>query len=248
MTRKGLLKSIAAPLLLLLAWATIVPALAVPERYLPALGPILQNARAVSGELLASVAHTGWEAVLGFLLAIVFGVVWGILFAKVGWLERSLFPIFVALQTIPVVAFGAIVVIWFGNTLMAKVFISFFLAFFPIAVSTLHGMRMGDRQRIDLFRSFGASQAKVFRLVELPTALPAIMVGLKTGLSLALVGAIVGEWFGDTVGLGVMLLQALYVEDVLRVWVLIIATGLLGSLLYGLVSLCERKFVWWRIE
>lgn len=248
MNPRGLLKTITAPLLLLLAWAFIVPALSVPDRYLPALGPILHNAGSVSSELLASVLHTGWEAVLGFLLAIVFGVAWGILFAKVTWLERSLFPIFVALQTIPVVAFGAIVVIWFGNTLMAKVFISFFLAFFPISVSTLHGMRMGERQRIDLFRSFGASQADVFRLVELPTALPAIMVGLKTGLSLALVGAIVGEWFGDTVGLGVMLLQALYVEDVLRVWVLIIATGLLGSVLYGLVSLFERKFVWWRIE
>ncbi|MDB5778976.1 MAG: ABC-type nitrate/sulfonate/bicarbonate transport system, permease component [Polaromonas sp.] len=242
------LKILIGAVVLMLLWAVAVPALSVPDRYLPALGPIMRNALEVGPELLASTLRTATEAVLGFLLAIVFGVASGIAFAKVRWLERSVLPIFVALQTIPIIAFGAIVVIWFGNTLISKVFISFFLAFFPIAVSTLHGMRTSDPQRIDLFRSFGASAGKVFRMVELPSALPNIMVGLKTGLSLALVGAIVGEWFGDTVGLGVMLLQALYFEDVVRVWVLIIATGLLGSAFYGVVSLFERRFVWWRSE
>jgi NitT/TauT family transport system permease protein len=72
------------------------------------------------------------------------------------------------------------------------------------------------------------------------------MIGLKVGIALALAGAIVGEWFGDTVGLGVMLLQALYVEQVVQVWVLIITSGLLGTLLYGALALVERKFVWWR--
>jgi NitT/TauT family transport system permease protein len=242
------LKAFLTAAALVLAWAWVVPALAIPERYLPALGAILRSGAEVAPELLASTLRTGTEAVLGFMLAIVFGVGSGIVFAKVRWLERSLLPIFVALQTIPIVAFGAIVVIWFGNALITKVFISFFLAFFPIAVSTLHGMRTGDAQRIDLFRSFGATPSEVFRMVELPSALPNIMVGLKTGLSLALVGAIVGEWFGDTVGLGVMLLQALYFEDVLRVWVLILATGLLGSAFYGVVNLVEKKCVWWRSE
>lgn len=241
-------KAFIAASLLLLAWALAVPALSIPERYVPGLGSILRNGLAVSPELVASTLRTGTEAVLGFLLAIAFGVCWGIAFAKVRWLERAILPIFVALQTIPIIAFGAIVVIWFGNTLLTKVFISFFLAFFPIAVSTLHGMRSGDPQRVNLFRSFGATRLDVFRMVELPSALPGIMVGLKTGLSLALVGAIVGEWFGDTVGLGVMLLQALYFEDTLRVWVLIIVTGLLGSAFYGVISLLERKFVWWRSE
>jgi NitT/TauT family transport system permease protein len=203
-------KILVAASMLMLAWALAVPALSVPDRYLPALGPILKNALEIGPELIASTLRTATEAVLGFFLAIVFGVASGILFAKVRWLERSVLPIFVALQTIPIVAFGAIVVIWFGNTLLSKVFISFFLAFFPIAVSTLHGMRSGDPQRIDLFRSFGASAGEVFRMVELPTALPNIMVGLKTGLSLALVGANVGEWFGDTRRLGVLLLEARY--------------------------------------
>lgn len=209
---------------------------------------IFGNAAQIGPELAASTVRTASEAVLGFLLATSVGIAWGIVFAKVRWLERAVLPIFVALQTIPIIAFGAIIVIWFGNTLLSKVSISFFLAFFPIAVSTLHGMRAGNAQRIDLFRSFGANARTIFRVVEFPSALPNILVGIKTGLSLALVGAIVGEWFGDTVGLGVMLLQALYFEDVVRVWVLVVTTGLLGSAFYGVISLLERKIIWWRNE
>ena len=66
------------------------------------------------------------------------------------------------------------------------------------------------------------------------------------GISLSLIGAIVGEWFGDTVGLGVMLIQAMYTEAVPRLWAIILACGLLGSALYAVVSLFERKFIWWR--
>jgi len=113
-------------------------------------------------------------------------------------------------------------------------------------VSTLRGLQGADAARIALLESFGASRLKIFLRLQLPTALPGIMIGLKVGIALALAGAIVGEWFGDTVGLGVMLLQALYVEQVVQVWVLIITSGLLGTLLYGALALVERKFVWWR--
>ncbi|WP_349963234.1 ABC transporter permease [Rhizobium sp. ZPR3] len=248
MTAGTVLRTAMFPLGLIFVWWVVVPIAGVPDRYLPGLGEIVVNAVAVAPELAAAVGRTGLEAFLGFTLAAVTGVIWGTLFAKVPVLERSVLPLFVALQTIPVVAFGAIVVIWFGNTLLAKVFISYFLAFFPISVNTLQGLRAVNPQRVDLFRSFGASRLKTYRSVELPAALPNIVVGLKTGVSLALVGAIVGEWFGDTVGLGVMLLQALYFEDVLRTWVLIIATGLLGGTFYSLLAYCEKKLVWWRGE
>jgi NitT/TauT family transport system permease protein len=82
----------------------------------------------------------------------------------------------------------------------------------------------------------------------LPSAMPTIMVGLKLGVSLSVAGAIVGEWFGDTVGLGVMLIQALYFEQTPRVWVLVVICGLLGTLLYGALALIERRYVWWRAD
>jgi NitT/TauT family transport system permease protein len=234
--------------LVALVWLICVPLFKVEPRYLPALPVVARDGWSVFPDLLAGFWRTFVETVFGFALGAAFGVAFGVLFAYVKAMERAIFPIFVALQTIPVIAFGAIVVIWFGNTILAKVVIALYLAFFPVAVNTLRGLQASDPQRIALMRSFGASRLQLFLKLALPSAMPTIMVGLKLAVSLSLAGAIVGEWFGDTVGLGVMLLQALYFEQVPRIWVLVVACGFLGTLLYGALALIERRYVWWRAD
>jgi NitT/TauT family transport system permease protein len=236
----------AAVLIVALLWLVCVPLFKIEPRYLPALPAVIADAASVWRELAAGFWRTFLETVLGFLAGSLLGIAFGIAFASSRLLERALFPIFVALQTVPVIAFGAIVVIWFGNTILAKVVIALYLAFFPVAVNTLRGLEQADPQRIALMRSFGASRLTLFLKLQLPTAAPNIIIGMKLAVALSLAGAVVGEWFGDTVGLGVMLLQALYFEQIARVWVLIIACGVLGTLLYGALALLERRFVWWR--
>lgn len=231
-----------------LAWLVLVPLFRVEPRYLPPLPVVIADGLSVWPDLVAGFWRTLVETVLGFLAGVVLGVGFGIAFSASRTMERAFLPIFVALQTVPVIAFGAIVVIWFGNTIMAKVVIALYLPFFPVAVNTLRGLELADPQRIALMRSFGASRLQLFLKLELPTALPNILIGMKLAVALSLAGAIVGEWFGDTVGLGVMLLQALYFEQIPRVWVLIIACGAMGTLLYGVLVLLERRFVWWRTD
>jgi NitT/TauT family transport system permease protein len=249
MTRLELLRSPAtAVVLAAAAWLIFVPLFKIEPRYLPALSTVALDGLSVWRDLVAGFWRTLVETALGFALGAAFGFAFGVVFAYARIIERAIFPIFVALQTIPVIAFGAIVVIWFGNTILAKVVIAFYLAFFPITVNTLRGLQASDPQRIALMRSFGASRFQLFLKLALPSAAPTIMVGLKLGVSLSLAGAIVGEWFGDTVGLGVMLLQALYFEQVTRVWVLVVACGALGTLLYGGLALIERRCVWWRAD
>jgi NitT/TauT family transport system permease protein len=228
------------------AWLVLVPLLGISPRYLPPLGRVVADAASVWPELLNSFLRTLAEAVLGFLAGTALGATFGMAFARSRALERSVLPLFVALQSVPVIAFGAVVVIWFGNSLLSKVVIALYLSFFPVAVSTLRGLQAVDETRVSLFLSFGATRAQIFWRLALPTALPSIFTGLKLAVSLSLIGAIVGEWFGDTVGLGVMLLQALYFEQIERIWVLIVTCGLLGTLLYGLLAFIERKYVWWR--
>jgi NitT/TauT family transport system permease protein len=79
-------------------------------------------------------------------------------------------------------------------------------------------------------------------------ALPKIFVALRLGASLSLVGAIVGEWFGDTTGVGVLLLQAMYNENVVAVWAAILCAALLGTSFYALVAFAERRIVFWGAE
>ena len=172
----------------------------------------------------------------------------GVIFFRAPKLRDMLFPLFVVSQTIPVIAFGALVVLWFGNTLLAKAVIAFYLTFFPVTVNTLLGLESVDPRQIDLLRSFGASRQSLLWRLQLPTALPQIFVALRLGASLSLVGAIVGEWFGDTTGLGVLLLQAMYNENVVGLWAAILCAAVLGTGFYAVVSGLERRLVFWSAE
>ena len=249
MTARGVLRSpIVAALAVFAAWFVLAPLLKIQPRYLPALPTVIADGFSVWRDLAAGFGRTLIETLIGFILGAALGLAFGIGFAYLRFAERAFFPIFVALQTVPVIAFGAIVVIWFGNTLLSKVVIALYLTFFPVAVNTLRGLQAGDPQRIALMKSFGTSGPQLFLKLALPSAAPTIFVGLKLGVSLSLAGAIVGEWFGDTVGLGVMLLQALYFEQVPRIWALIVVCGLLGALLYSALATVEKRLVWWSAD
>lgn len=238
--------------------ATIVACLALweagarlwggPYSVLPSVSAVAADAVANHAALLRGIQRTLTETVLGFAAGAAFGFLSGAAFAQFRLLERLLLPLLVVSQTVPVIAFGALVVIWFGNGILSKVVIAFYLTFFPVTVNTLRGLLAVDPQRVDLMRSFGASPWALFWKLRLPFALPAIMASLLLGVSLSLVGAIVGEWFGDTVGLGIMLVQAMYAENMPRLWSIVVACGVLGAGLYGILAAIERRFVWWGRE
>ncbi|KAA8994992.1 ABC transporter permease [Affinibrenneria salicis] len=232
-------------LLVWLVWQGSVTLFTVNPRYLPPIAAVAQDIQQNASLLLSSVWRTGLETVLGFSLGTLFGLGCGILFFYVAWLDRAWFPLFIVSQTVPVVAFGALVVIWFGNTMLSKVMIAFYLTFLPVTLNSKRGLQSVDALHINLLRSFGASGFRRFLSLHFPAAAPSIFVAMKLGISLGLVGAIVGEWFGDTEGLGVLLIQAMYNEDVVRMWSLIVICGALGATLYGLIELLERKFAWW---
>ncbi|ODN69403.1 ABC transporter permease [Methylobrevis pamukkalensis] len=186
MTARGFLRSPAMALLVVaLAWAVLVPALGVPRRILPPLEVVLMDGWKIAPALIAGFLRTLTETLLGFALGAAFGFLCGTGFSYVRFLERALFPIFIASQTVPVIAFGAVVVISFGNTILAKVVIAFYLTFFPVTVNTLRGLKAADPQKIALMRSFGASRWQMFRTYALPSALPTIFVGLKLGIASA---------------------------------------------------------------
>jgi NitT/TauT family transport system permease protein len=233
---------------LAIVWEIAVHAFAPSPRYLPALSAIAQDAWSVWPQLMRGFGRTLLETVLGFAMGAVFGCLCGTVFTYSRWMERSVFPLFVVSQTVPVVAFGALIVIWFGNSLLAKVMTAFFLTFFPVTVNTLRGLKSCDPLRIALMKSFGAGSLVMFFKLAVPSALPQIMVGLRVAIGLSLIGSVVGEWFGETVGLGVMLMEAMNGDLVVRLWVVMFACGLMGALLYGLLTFVERRLVWWRSE
>lgn len=248
----GALRRAARVALALLAvgivWEAAVVLLSVQPHYLPRLSLVLQAIAATPDAYWSGFVRTLSEALMGFSAGAVFGIGIGILFYRAPVLRDMVFPLFIVSQTIPVIAFGALVVLWFGNTMLAKAIIAFYVTFFPVTVNTLVGLRSVDPRQVDLMRSFGATRGQLMRQLQFPTALPQIFVALRLGASLSLVGAIVGEWFGDTTGLGVLLLQAMFNENAVGLWAALLCCALLGTLFYGVVAFIERRLVFWGAE
>jgi len=230
------------------AWEAAVVVFSIKPHYLPRLSLVLQAIAATPDAYVSGFLRTLAESLIGFASGALFGVGIGIVFFRVPVLRDMIFPIFIVSQTIPVIAFGALVVLWFGNTLLAKAIIAFYVTFFPVTVNTLLGLRSVDPRQEALMKSFGATRGQLMRQLQLPTALPQIFVALRLGASLSLVGAIVGEWFGDTTGLGVLLLQAMFNENAVGLWAALLMCALLGTLFYGVVAWVERRLVFWGAE
>jgi len=228
-----------------LLWEAACTVFAIPHYILPPPSEILAQAALYPNVLAQSVGVTLLETVLGFVGGALIGFAVGVVFFHVRFLERMFFPYAVVSQTYPLVALGSVIVLWFGNSMWAKIVIAFYLTFFPVTVNTLLGLRSTDQGQIDLLRSFGASRWTVFWRVLLPAALPTIFVSLRLGAGLALIGAMVGEWFGASRGVGVLLLQSLFDESMPRLWLAIVCSAIMGTSVYGMIALIETRFGWW---
>ncbi|APZ44602.1 ABC transporter permease [Acidihalobacter ferrooxydans] len=203
-----------------------------------------------TSSLLYNMLYTGWETLLGLLLALVVAFFTGTLLAFSKPFERATLPWIVASQNVPIIALAPVLVVLLGRFgvegLLPKALISGYIAFFALTVGVARGLASLDPLRLDLMRSYCASPWFVYWHVRLPVALPMIMTNLKVAAAGALVGAIVAELSTVTFsGLGAMLLARYYAGDIVGLWVVMIASGVLGIALYALLSLLERVVTPW---
>ena len=229
-------------------WSLLVRWQGYPAFVLP--GPELVWVKFVSvvqdGSLarhsLVTLAEIGLGLALGLGAALTVGYALG----KNRLAERLLAPYIVASQSIPVVAVAPLLVIWFGSGLTSKVLVCALITFFPTLVSTMVGIRNVDADLRDLMRSLRASRWQMFRLLELPSALPVIFGGLKLSVILAVVGAVVGEFAGADVGLGFLINLARGVLDTPLMFVAVFSLIVIAQALYLTVALAEHFALRWQ--
>ena len=129
--------------------------------------------------LMQMSAITTMEFVLGFLLSVAVGLPLGAMIVYSRPLETAFYPILVAFQIVPKAAVAPIFIVWLGTGLSSKVLIAFAIAFFPVVIDTVVGLRSAQPETIHLLRSMGGNPFQVFWFVRFPNALPAIFGGLK---------------------------------------------------------------------
>jgi NitT/TauT family transport system permease protein len=184
------------------------------------------------------------EIALGFAVGAGTGLVVGYGLARSALVERLVSPYIVAAQATPILALAPLLALWFGPGLTSKVVICGLIVFFPIAVSTMVGIRSVDAGLLEMARSFRATRRQVLTTLEIPAAMPSILGGMRVGVTLAVVGAIVGEWAGAERGLGVLVnLARGSLFDIPLMFATLVTIALLGIALYLVVVVLERRLV-----
>ncbi|HEX6992770.1 MAG TPA: ABC transporter permease [Gammaproteobacteria bacterium] len=185
------------------------------------------------------------EAVAGFGIGLVSGVIVGAVLGRVVWLERAVRPMVVALQVIPKVALVPLFVIWFGFGMTSKVIIAAILAFFPIMLNVLLGVRSVDPGHRDVMTSLNAGRWQTFWALEFHSTLPYVFAGMEVGIVFAVIGAIVGEYLGGNEGLGYLVVDTLNALNAPELYAVIVLLAVLGYLLFFAVNVAKRLMIPW---
>ena len=226
-------------------WYAVVVLFQVPPYLLPLPGAVYDRLSSDFGFLLWHSLVTTEETLGGFALSLVLGVPIAIVLVASRTLARALMPWLVLSQTFPKIALAPLIVVWFGLGLWPKLLVTFLVAFFPIVISTVVGLRSVEREMIELAQSMRASRLQMFWHFRIPLALPNIFAGLKVSVAFAVVGAVIAEWVGATEGLGYLLLQANANLDTTLLFSVLAALMVIGVTLYYAVEFIERLCIPW---
>jgi NitT/TauT family transport system permease protein len=181
----------------------------------------------------------------GFVLSVVIGVPLAIIIVFSHVAERLLYPPMVASQAIPKVAIAPLFIIWMGYGITPKIWIAFLIAFFPIVIDTVIGLRSVPPEMLQLGRSMGGGTLRVFLKLRLPSALPNVFAGMKVAIALAVVGAITGEFVGSQSGLGYLLTSASGQMDTPLVFAVLVMISVIAMALLAIIEGLERLAIPW---
>jgi NitT/TauT family transport system permease protein len=237
--------AIAFGLIVLAGWEAVTRTLALPQQVFPPPSFIVWSLYVRADLLMAHAWLTFSQTVVGFGLSLVLGIALGWAVSKSRILFDALYPVIVVLQVLPKEALAPLLVLWFGAGALSRTILAFLIAFFPMVINTILGVRGLDPDTRNYAASLACSRWQLFAKVEFPSSLTSIFAGMKISATLSVIGVVVAEMVAGRSGLGYLLLFAssrldmgfsLAILAVLAVW---------GGGLFAAIALAERRIVFW---
>ncbi|MBK7079261.1 MAG: ABC transporter permease [Betaproteobacteria bacterium] len=243
------LKTPAVILAILAIWQAAVGLFDIREFILPtplsALEHLFLPQPDANYNWMVHIRATLLEIGLSFVITSVVGISIAIALA---WSEASRkvsMPLFVFVNSLPIIAIAPILVLWSGYGLKTNILIAFLVSFFPVVINTLAGLAAIEEELLDLVKYLHGTKLQVFLKLRIPNSLPYIFTGLKICSTMCVVGAIVGEFIASDRGLGYIIINSQYTMDSPPIYAGLMLVSLFGVSLFGLVGLAERILMPW---
>jgi NitT/TauT family transport system permease protein len=226
------------------SWYLIVKRAEIPPYILPdpalVIGTLIKDWSILGPAMWVTACTT----VLALTIAFSGGVLAAIVLDRWRFFEMLVSPVTVMVQVMPVIAVAPLILVYVDNPQIAQLSCAFLVAFFPIMVNALHGLKSVDQDQADTVRLYTASKWKMLVVLKMPSSLPNLFAGLKIGGGLALVGTVVSEFAagsaGANSGLAFRLLEAQYRLNTPRLFAALALLAVLGATIFVALSCLDR--------
>jgi NitT/TauT family transport system permease protein len=234
-----------AGLLLWAIWEFVIWWFKLPNFVLPRPGEILVAATTDPQNLLHDTITTIREALGGYLAGSLLGLILAIIFVAAPIMERLFMPLYVTINSVPMIAYGPLAIIWLGIGSFSKIALILFSVSYTVLINALAGLRSCDPGAIALLRSFGASRWTILIKLRIPAALPWIFNGLRVAVVHSMILAIVLEMLGANAGLGWSIFKSTQMMSFVDAWVAVGMSVVASLIIYSIVTRISRWAVWW---
>jgi NitT/TauT family transport system permease protein len=238
-------RGILGAVLLIACWEGTARGLHLPAYVLPAVSDIIAGLWSKRVTLVDAAGYTLLEALVGYGLGCLIGIGLAVAIALAPALRVAILPLTTAINSVPVVGYSPLILLWFGIGVSSKVVMVAMAVSFTVLLSMLAGLDRVDRRAVDLMKSFGASRFGVLWRLRLPTALPLLLAGMRVSTVRSVIVAIVTEMLGAQGGLGWVIYQAVLQIDFVQVWSAIFVASAASLAFFGLIGFLERKLLFW---
>jgi NitT/TauT family transport system permease protein len=235
--RSSTVAPILACLIVIGAWELLARLSQMPPYLLPAPSAVIVELFRERQLLAMHAWVTLAEAVLGLIAACIIGVALAVVIVLFRSLGDAIYPLIVISQVIPKVALAPLMIIYVGFGIQSKILMVFLLAFFPIVVNTIMGLRSISSDLLQLLATMKASRWQVMWRIRMPNAIPQMVEGTKIAVTLAVTGALVGEFASGNEGLGYLILASSANLNTLLSFAAILVLAVLGIVLFECVKM-----------
>lgn len=183
---------------------------------------------------------------VGLTISIILGLFLAVIMDMSETVEKAIYPLVIASQTIPTTALAPLFVLWFGYGIWSKVLVTVLMTFFPITITVFDGFKSVKTEMTELMQTFGADKKQIFLKLKLPAVLPYFFSAIKMAIPISIIGAAIGEWLGAQSGLGYFSRRMMTQLDGAGVFAPILLLSIAAMVLVAIVGVFEKKLIRWR--
>lgn len=196
-----------------------------------------------TGDLLIHLSTTLYETVLGFLIATILGTLIALLLWWSSFIRKVLEPYIVVLNSLPKIALGPIIIVWFGAGTKSIIFMAVLITIIVTIITMLNGFLRTENSKLLLMRSLGATKFQTLKKLVIPSSLPTFISCLKINVGMAWIGSIMGEYLVSKQGIGYLIVYGGQVFKLDLVMASTVILCILAGFMYFLVSVIEKILI-----